>query len=353
MTDEPEHPEPPGPDDDGRSRRRAGVPTIAPSEPETVGPPPREAARGSERRRRRRRNGLTLAVVVALVLAPLLRGGRMVRVAARPARRRGRPGRASRSNRAGGAARPATRSPATAWSARRSRSSCGRSVSGVELPGGERTSCARTWACERRADALEAGPASALAGQRTLLLPPGLTLSRRSPTGSARCRGTRATRSSAVAESGVGALEVPAGRRRVARGAHLARHLLRRRAPDRRGDPADDRERVRRARRRRRPRRRAGASGSRRTRRSSSASLIQGEASADDAADVSGVIVNRLRQRHPAADRRHPLLREGWVPAGADQRRQADRLAVQHLPRARAAADADPDRHRRRRCERR
>ena len=72
MTDEPEHPEPPGPDDDGRSRRRAGVPTIAPSEPETVGPPPREAARGSERRRRRRRNGVTLAVVVALVLAPLL-----------------------------------------------------------------------------------------------------------------------------------------------------------------------------------------------------------------------------------------------------------------------------------------
>ena len=37
---------------------------------------------------------------------------------------------------------------------------------------------------------------------------------------------------------------------------------------------------------------------------------------------------------HAAPDRRHPLLREGRLPAGAEQRRQADRLALQHLPRS-------------------
>ena len=62
---------------------------------------------------------------------------------------------------------------------------------------------------------------------------------------------------------------------------------------------------------------------------------------AEDAPLISAVIRNRLRDGHAAADRRDALLREGRLPAGADQRRQADRLAVQHLQGRRAAAHAD------------
>ena len=47
--------------------------------------------------------------------------------------------------------------------------------------------------------------------------------------------------------------------------------------------------------------------------------------------------------RHPAPDRRHPLLREGWVPARADRCRPQDRLAVQHLQDRRSATDPDQD----------
>ena len=76
------------------------------------------------------------------------------------------------------------------------------------------------------------------------------------------------------------------------------------------------------------------------------ASLVQAEANAEDADKVSAVIRNRIARGHAAADRRHALLREGGLSTGPEQRRQADRLAVQHLPRDRAATHADHDCHR-------
>ena len=46
---------------------------------------------------------------------------------------------------------------------------------------------------------------------------------------------------------------------------------------------------------------------------------------------------------HAAADRRHALLRQGRLPAGARRRRPQDRLAVQHLQGARVATHTDRD----------
>ena len=84
-----------------------------------------------------------------------------------------------------------------------------------------------------------------------------------------------------------------------------------------------------------------------RSRPSVVASLVQAEAgTAADAPKVAAVITQPPAAGDAAADRRHPLLRQGWLSAGAHQRRQADRLALQHLPRQRSAAHADHDRDR-------
>ena len=114
-------------------------------------------------------------------------------------------------------------------------------------------------------------------------------------------------------------------------------------------DPAEDRRPVRRQGRRPRPRR--VGSGQRRAvavpdgRRARRSSRPR-PGSKDDAPLISAVIVEPAEGRHAAADRRHPLLRQGRVPAGADRRRPQDRLAVQHLQDHRAPADADQDRQR-------
>ena len=73
------------------------------------------------------------------------------------------------------------------------------------------------------------------------------------------------------------------------------------------------------------------------------ASLIQAESTAEDAPLVVGGHRQPAPTRDAAPDRRHALLREGRVPAGAEQRRQADRLSLQHLQGLRVASHADHD----------
>ena len=63
----------------------------------------------------------------------------------------------------------------------------------------------------------------------------------------------------------------------------------------------------------------------------------RGQARRGRAADLGGDPQSDPRQ-HAAADRLDALLREGRLPAGADERRQGDRLAVQHLQGHRPAA---------------
>ena len=315
---------------------------------------PRRRRRRADRRRapRRRRAPLPPAPRRAIVAAGRARGRVARRVlilpswsagwfvlAAEPARRRGRRGRRSRSSRGGarkeagdaldrpGRDRLVARVPALGDGVGRRRSRPARTRSD-EIIGRPRRRSTRSSRGRRRGAAHDS-----------------------------RCCSRPGSRSTQIADR-VGAAAGPRPRRvprssrrrawcarstsrpssHVARGPHLARHLLRRRGPDRRRDPrstivgefdehADavglgnaDRagltpyetvvERV-------------ADPGARRAAPTTSRTVVGGDRQPPAPGDA-------------AADRRDALLREGRLPAGADQRRQADRLAVQHVPGQRA-----------------
>jgi len=68
------------------------------------------------------------------------------------------------------------------------------------------------------------------------------------------------------------------------------------------------------------------------------ASLVQPSRNASTRQSVASVITNRLRQQTPLQIDATLCYAKGRLPAGFRQRRQADRLALQHLPRRRFAA---------------
>ena len=176
-----------------------------------------------------------------------------------------------------------------------------------------------------------------------LLLPPGLTLA-----GIAERVGKLPGKSAdaflQVAQSGTVRSRYAARGCHVARGPHLARHLLHRRQRDR--DRRSSRRSSTEFDNRADELGLAGADaiGLPPYQAVIVASLIQTESGSEaDSPIISAVIRNRLDRGHAAADRRHPLLRQGRLPAGARRRRPQDRLAVQHLQGARAATHADRD----------
>ena len=177
-----------------------------------------------------------------------------------------------------------------------------------------------------------------------LLLPPGLTIAQIADR-VGQLEGKSSAKFLDAANSGAVRSRYEPRGSNIARRAHLARHVLHRGQRDRRADPADASSTSS------TPRPTPSASpvagptnGLYPYQTLVSASLIEAEAgSADDAPLISAVIVNRLKDGHAAPDRRHPLLREGWLPAGPHRRRPQDRLAVQHLQDRRAPAHADPD----------
>ena len=199
---------------------------------------------------------------------------------------------------------------------------------------------------------LRGGPAAEIP-DIPLLLPPGLSMTAIADR-VGKLPGKSKDRFLAGRVVGRRPIGVRAGRRELARRSHLARHLPDRRQRDRGPDPLQDRPRVRQPRRRRRSPERAEPGGAHAV-----PGVGGGVAHPGRVGKQRGLAAHLRGDREPsprqdaAPDRRHAVLREGWLPAGAGRRRQEDRLAVQHVQGDGAPTHADRDGRREVRSRRR